>query len=136
MKNLIAFIIVLVSFISISFGQARIWSTTDDIITEFADKNLLIKDKDKTGNEFIQVYFSDYAQVLYYLNEDDICYQCLIIPDDEDDLHAIIEKYNKKYIIISDTQWKFYSGIEVAYVKLLETDNGIAYFFWYLPENI
>ena len=110
------------------------WSSADDIMTEFKDQNPL-RETDDDGTEYILIDFTNYATFYYYLNEDDICYRCFIMPDDSGDLHAFVEKYDKKYVIVSDTQWKFYSGIDVSYIRLRETKTGQVYFEWYLPEH-
>ena len=134
MKKIISIIVLLSTIILTANSQARMWSTADEIMTEFKEQNPL-KETDEDGSKYIQIDFTGFAMFYYYLNDDNKCYECFIMPDDEGDLHGIIERYNNKYVVVSDTQWKFYSGISVCYIKLRETKTGLAYFDWYLPKD-
>lgn len=134
MKKLITIIVLLSTIVLTAKAQVRMWATADEIMTEFKDQNPS-KGTEDDGTEYISINFPDYAMFYYYLNEDDVCYRCFVMPEDVGDLHAIVERYDNRYVIVSDTQWKFYSGINVSYIKLRETKTGVTYFEWYDPKD-
>lgn len=125
MKKLILIAIVLLSFKAQS--QSRLGFSYSEILTEF-----------KVNFEYTTGYAEDLgkylrfdmltADVTYYFHEDNTCYTVLLIPNSEEDMHSYVEKYNSKYTIIDDANWKVYSNGSVVNIELLYAESS-GYFF-------
>jgi len=104
------------------FSQARIGYSEKQIKDEFYDCKFEIKYSDYgqkyiTTNDFYRCF------VFYYFDENNICSSCLIVPKTSGDLNFYVEEYNKECVIISNTQWKFYTNSGIIDINLIFGDN-------------
>jgi hypothetical protein len=79
---------------------------------------------------FAMGYKDPEAFVMYFFDEDNACVITSITPKTQGDLQAFVESYNKRYVIVSDTEWKFYSEGVVFNCQLAQTKTGIYFFMW------
>ena len=106
----------------------RIGATENQILTEFNNKKFE-KGYDEEGNKWISCH-NGLGKMIYYLNiENDVCLFCVLVPDNQEILNNIVQRYNEEYVIISDTEWKKYTSRGVMNILLMFKDNG--YFFSY-----
>ena len=112
------------------FSQARVGSSASDIKEEYAESRYNLKDGyDKDNDYYIKITTVD-ATVYYYFNADKICTITEIIPDNQGSLNSFVEIYNKRYVIISSTQWKMYSKNGIANIELIYPKSGGYFFLW------
>jgi len=124
-------LLLIFSFIAlISFSQSRIGSTANDIKEEFSDNVYNLKSGyDKDGDYYIKID-EKRATVLYYFNENKLCYMTIISPDNQGALNWYVERYNKLYVITSSTTWKMYSEYGVSNIELFYPKGGGYMFIW------
>ena len=113
---------------TLSFGQARIGSTEYEIKSDFPDKTF---ERGYTDKDVKWISFKGLLGLtIYYCDENGKCNLCALFPNDQKTLNILAEKYNKEYVIISDTKWKMYSAGGVMYIDLKLEDDGY-YFIYY-----
>jgi hypothetical protein len=125
MKKLILTAIILLSFKAQS--QSRLGFSYSEILTEFKAKYEYTTGYSEDLGKYLRFDMLT-ADVTYYFHEDNTCYTVILIPDSEEDMHSYVEKYNSKYTIIDDANWKAYSNGSVVNIELLYAENG-GYFF-------
>lgn len=110
-------------------AQARLGYTESEIKAAFP------KEEFKSGfTEDYQpyIYFENQNIIcFYYFNDEKTSFFCKIFPLYKSTLNYLVEKYNKEFVIISDTHWKYYTENGIIYVDLV-FENGIAYFKFYI----
>lgn len=113
-----------------SHAQCRLGSTAAEIVAEFWQENFT------TGQITTPWYQEDGSVVrnyitfkneditcAYYLDQDNICKACMVIPQTQGMLNSMVERYNKQYVIISDEEWKAYSQNGYFQIQLKFGDN-------------
>lgn len=124
-KYLLTLLLFLISFIS--FSQSRIGFSEREIRNEFSSETFKVAFTDK-GVKYI--YFTgDYLTAMYFLNSDNVCTHCIAIPNSVGTLNGLVQLYNKEYVIINDTNWKYYTGAVIIYITLTEV-NGVPTFVY------
>lgn len=102
-------------------AQARLGSTESEIRKDFSGTSFKIA---RTDNGTKYIYYENNEMVVaYYLNDDNECFRTSIIPT-QGTLNYLVEKYNKSYVIISDTKWKMYTDNGIVNIDLT-FDNGV-----------
>lgn len=93
-------------FVISANAQARIGWTEQEIKNEFSDNTFT---SGFANNEvyYIQTRFI-HSDIIYYFNDDNLCYGVVIFPITELDINYYVQNYNSKYVIISDKEWKQY----------------------------
>jgi hypothetical protein len=118
-KYLLGLLLVLSSFFG--FSQSRIGFSEREIRNEFSAETFKVNFTDK-GIKYI--YFtSDYMTAMYFLNSENICTHCIAIPNNVGTLNALVQRYNKEFVIINDVSWKYYTGSNIIYITLNEINN-------------
>jgi len=102
-------------------AQARLGSTESEIRKDFSGTSFKI-DRTDDGTKYIY-YENNEMVVFYYLNDDNECFVTRIIPR-QGTLNYLVEKYNKSYVIISDTKWKMYTDNGIVNIDLT-FNNGV-----------
>ncbi|MBX7242594.1 MAG: hypothetical protein K1X92_12705, partial [Bacteroidia bacterium] len=127
MKHIIL-ILVLIFCINYTRGQARIGDTEWEIRDEFSEKTFK-SGTDSDGDKWISMETS-ISTVRYYFNalHEWQCYLTMIIPDNQAALNYLVEKYNKEYVIISETSWKMYGNNGIMKINLIFAEEGGYYF--------
>ena len=124
----IFFIITL--FISIyGNAQAHLGSTLEELKEMHPDKTFTI-DYANSGKKFASADMT-YGTFSYYFNkETGLTDFCIQIPNNITALNALVEIYNKKYVIVSETSWKAYlDGGAILYINLIYSEeNKLSYF--------
>ncbi len=126
----IFFIIIL--FISI-FGnaQAHLGSTLEELKEIYPDKTFTI-DYANSGKKYASADMT-YGTFFYYFNKEtsltDFCAQ---FPNNITALNALVEIYNKKYVILSETSWKAYvEGGGIININLVYSNESKLSYFTY-----
>ncbi|KAB2908124.1 MAG: hypothetical protein LC102_06490 [Ignavibacteriales bacterium] len=109
-----------------SYAQARIGSTSYDIISEFRSEGITWQTAND-GEKYLACNLTR-AFVCYFFDDDDRCSLTLVFPKRQGDLNFYCQKYNDEAVIISDTKWKLYLKEGILNIELIYTDEG-SYFF-------
>lgn len=105
MKKLLLLLTVLLPMFCIA--QAHLGSTENEIRNKYPNKTFEVGYSDD-GEKYIKT-FMVYGNFIYYFNkENGLSNFCMQIIDEMPYLNGQVEAYNKKYVIISDTEWKAY----------------------------
>ena len=134
MKKLI--ILLLVFLPLLSYSQEHLGHTEKEIREMHSDKTFDIGYTDD-GEKYIGA-FMNYGTFYYYFNkETELSYFCMQAVDKIHYLNAQVEAYNKKYIIVSDTEWKAYlEGGVLLKVELEYHEKIKLYVFNYNAINL
>ncbi len=125
MTRLILKILLFISWLLFAknlLAQARIGYTEKQIKSEFSNYNFKTA---YTNDNTKYIYWEDADLIsAYYLNDKNISYACIIVPKKQGVLNYLIESYNKKYVIISETQWKMYNNNGIVNIELVFKDGS------------
>jgi len=126
MKN---FIFISACLLSLMVNaQARIGSNAQAIIDEFQGEDIEFLYGEK-GNAYILLKIDDFIEVYYYLREDSICTSTLIVTNSKEATDKIIENYNEKGYLKTDTGWLMRGNdiiVKINYALV----NGQGLFYW------
>ena len=129
MKKLIVLVMLLFSFFS-SISQVRLQYTAEEIKSEFKGIFEVNEDYLDDGTYYITVWTAKSAVIHLFMNKSDQANRCVVIPYTKADLNYYVEQYNRKYVIVSDTQWKMYTENGLCNIWLdFEGEMG-AKFIW------
>ncbi|SFV34311.1 hypothetical protein [Thermoflavifilum thermophilum] len=118
------------------FGQARIGYTATQIKNEFWESEYnLHSGYDEDGNYYISIT-TERADVFYLFNSDKVCYSTGIFPHTQGDLNFYVELFNKMYVIVSPTKWKWYSNKGIVNINLIYPEDGGNCFFLFSIESL
>jgi hypothetical protein len=107
-------------------AQARLGYTEAQIRHEFPFKYFR-SGITTLGQHYI--YFEDAKfTIAYYFNDDNVSSSCMLIPATRGYLNALVEQYNREFVIISETTWKMYSETGIIYVELVFEEKGKVHF--------
>lgn len=124
MKQIITLLTCLLTFGV--FGQARIGFTLSDIKKDFAKYPQSLTTTDD-GDYRLKVETPEMV-LLYYFKE--YSYATAVIPLSDAMLNAMVELYNKNYVIVSSTEWKSYTAEGVMKGELIFAEGGGYYILW------
>lgn len=129
MKKLIFLLIVMLPLIG--KAQAHLGSTEKDIRDLYSDKTFEVGYTDD-GEKYISA-FMYYGTFIYYFDkETGLSNFCMQVINEIPYLNGQVEAYNKKYVIVSDTEWKAYlEGGGILKIKLDYNEEYKVYFFYY-----
>ena len=109
-----------------TFAQARLGYSEQGIRDEFPDNDFTVS-YDENNNKLLDTEFSH--AVVRYILSNDVCYKTLILPKSDEDLNALIRRYNSNYVSISSTEWKQYTRNGIVNIKLVYVDNTPVFIF-------
>lgn len=69
------------------------------------------------------VDFDDNTQVVYFFDVNLYCDVIALRPGTPGALQGLIEKFNKEYVIINSTSWKFYRTDDILQLNLISVEN-------------
>lgn len=124
----------LVLAVNVCFGQAMLGFTPSKVREKNPDKDWKYG-KWGANNDLMSMSFtsSDETFVVSYLfGDNNLSVYTSVIPLTQGSLQAIIENYNKRYVIIDERHWKFYSPDGIFNCSLEQTDKKAFYFLWSL----
>jgi hypothetical protein len=131
MKNLLLFFFIITFTVKV-YGQIRIGSTEQEIREEFGNKILSTHYEDN-GSKIIH-YKSEFTHTSFCIGTNGICHTVLMVPDNDGNLHGMIEYNNKNYVVVDDKRWKWYSSIGIIHIKLNLTESNLWIFVYSLKE--
>jgi len=126
MKNLILISACLLSLMG--NAQARIGSNAQAIIDEFQGEDIEFLYGEK-GNAYILFKIDEFIEVYYYLREDSTCTSTLIVTNSQGATDKIINNYNEKGYLKTDTGWLMRGNdiiVKINYALV----NGQGLFYW------
>lgn len=126
MKNFIFISACLLSLMG--NAQARIGSNAQAIIDEFQGEDIEFL-YGENGNAYILLKIDDFIEVYYYLREDSICTSTLIVTNSKEATDKIINNYNEKGYLKTDTGWLMRGNdiiVKINYALV----NGQGLFYW------
>lgn len=129
MKKLIFLIIVILPLIG--KAQAHLGSTEKEIRDLHSEKTFEVGYTDD-GEKYISA-FMYYGTFFYYFDkESGLSNFCMQIINEIPYLNGQVEAYNKKYVIVSDTEWKAYlEGGGILKINLEYNEEHKFYVFYY-----
>jgi hypothetical protein len=128
MKKLILFLFILIS--TGASSQALIGYSPSEVRAKFPDKEWEYGKWGERKNLMLMTFQTDDIIVGYFFNEDQKSVICSITPLSQGTLQAMVEMYNKKYVIKDSFHWDFYNSGTVFKCSLNVTDEGVYYFLW------
>lgn len=130
MKKLLLLCSLLLS--TISFSQARLGYTYNEIRTEYGTKYQYeyITGYDEKLGKYLQISLP-VGTAFYYFNSDNKCYITSVVPATKGDLHFYIQKFNDEYVIVDGNNWLMYTNGEKIGIELDYTENGYFFLFYY-----
>jgi hypothetical protein len=116
-------------------AQSRLGYELDSIKREYVNGGYQpVFGMTESGSLFLKVEFKDGA-VIYHFNDYNICIMTVIQPWDERGINLLKEKYNKRFVIVSDNKWKDYSSNSKNDIELIYPSSDIyPYFTWTFAE--
>lgn len=130
MKKLLLTMACVLLFAGASLAQALVGFT----MSEVRDKNPGVTwgyGRWGESKQFQTMSFEDdYIGVAYYFNEEYRCVGTVIVPKNQGVLQGMIERYNNRYVVVDDNNWKFYTQGGVLRCVLGTTEKGAYYFYW------
>jgi hypothetical protein len=109
-------------------AQARLGDTEWEIREEFSEKTFT-SGYSKDGDKWLMMETSLSTVGYYFGKESDWkCYMTIVIPDNQTALNTLVEKYNREYVIISETEWKMYGNNGIMKISLIFAEEGGYYF--------
>lgn len=132
MSKIANFIILIILFShSSAAAQARLGVTFDQLKSEFPELTFEYR-YSKYGEGFATTH-ATLGLVTYYFDKvTELSNFCFIIPEDPIALSVMIEGYNKKYVILSETDWIAYLPNGKIIKITLRYDEGLnTYLFYY-----
>lgn len=129
MKKLIFLLIVMLPLIG--KAQAHLGYTEKDIRDLHSDKTFEVGYTDD-GEKYISA-FMYYGTFFYYFDkETGLSNFCMQVINEIPYLNGQVEAYNKKYVIVSDAEWKAYlEGGRILKIKLDYNEEVKVYVFYY-----
>ena len=129
MKKLLYFLIVFLPIMN--FAQAHLGTSEKEIRNLHSDKKFEIG-YNNSGEKYIST-FMYYGTFIYYFDkETGLSNYCVQIVNEMTYLNGQVEAYNKKYVIVSDTEWKAYlEGGSILKIKLSYNEEYKFYVFNY-----
>ena len=123
------FILITACLLSLMVNaQARIGSKAQTILVEFQGEDIEFLYGEK-GNAYILYKIDEFIEVYYYLREDSICTSTLIVTNSQQTTDKIINNYNEKGYLKTDTGWLMRGDdiiVEINYALV----NGQGLFYW------
>lgn len=123
----ILFIIVFSLFAFLTNAQSRLGYTESQIKSDFSNQTFKTN-YTEAGTRYI--YFDDgNILAMYFFDENGICNLCSAYPLRTGVLNYMVEKFNKEYVIIDDTKWKYYTGNVIIYIQLVDVSGKMTFIF-------
>ena len=131
MKKICFLIIILVPLVVKS--QALLGFSIEDIKANFSENSFekIISDN---GRLMYRTEF-EHGDFIYVFDKETLLSNtCMLFPNNLANLNALVELYNKEYVVVSDSSWKAYldNGTIMKVELIFDTKNKI-YFFVYKP---
>lgn len=132
MKKLILLLLALLPYVSnaqslFGYSPAEIkakWPTEQFTYDKWGENKDLI----------MMSFIKDNMGIAYFFNKDNESVVTSVSPLTQGQLQTLVELYNKRYVIINTTTWRFYDSGSVYLCKLTQTDNGKYHFIWKIEE--
>jgi len=73
----------------------------------------------------------------FYFNRSGFCESCALVPKDIITVNNLVEKYNKEYVAVSNTEWKFYGNQGIIKINLIwsNTQDEVPAFWFSSLKN-
>jgi len=136
MKKLIkCIIVILICFAShIGYSQPLFGYTPEDIKNKYPNVTWEYNAWG-TNNELVSIFYTEKdVSVHYFFDKNKESIFTAIYVFNQNTLQALIEIYNKKYVIVDNYNWKFYNQGSLFECNLSQNKSNDYYFFWSVKE--
>lgn len=113
------------------YGQAMIGYNMSEVKENYPDKKWSYGMWDEEQKLQTMSFEDESVIVIYFFNDAFLCFTTTITPKTQGALQGWIENYNKKYVVVDDTNWKFYNPNGILKCTLEKTEKNLYYFRWY-----
>jgi hypothetical protein len=128
MKKLIL-LAMFIACLSQTNAQSRIGLTFAEIKSDFPYYSFTVSTL-SDGSLCYSTYFSCGRFVYFFKEYGGVCVSCAYYIDTYACVNSLVEKYNSKYVIVSDVEWKAY--VEGGNISIKLTDyDGLQTFLYY-----
>ncbi len=130
MKKLTLLILMLIPMKGMS--QAVIGYTPSELRDKFNNVSWEYGKWGPEGNKnlLVMTWRNNDIIVNYFFNSDNINHMCSITPINQGTLQGMVERYNKRYVIVDTHTWRFYNDGTVFLCELRTLDDGSFFFLW------
>lgn len=106
MKKIIALFFLFVGINQTSYSQVGLTQTLKEIKSEYPNGYF---DDDYNGST-IYTFFDEeiYSLRIYSFDKNLMCIQSIVVPQEEKMIQIWIESMNEEWVVVSDTEWKYY----------------------------
>ena len=108
--------------------------TPSEVRSEFPNASWTYDKWGDNKDMLMMSYSTQTFEVSYLFNQNNKSVFTSISPTKQGTLQYLIETYNNRYVIISNTKWKLYKGGSIFVCELLQKNDGSYFFFWTLEE--
>lgn len=117
MRFLIVLFILFQSFLV--YSQFYVGDSREDVKSVLQKNNVKFTESELTDSTSrISVLYKYDYQMIWVLNSNDIVTRQTLIPEKENGLNEFVKWFNKKFVIISDTEWRNYSNGRIYKIQL------------------
>jgi hypothetical protein len=107
-------------------AQARLGSTISEIREEFSSIKF---EEGLTNGCIVWLKFNfENKEISYYFGSNGSCVLTTITPQSQGTYNAMVEKFNRQYVILSESKWRMYSDSEIVDISLVFPNEGKSYF--------
>ena len=134
LKLFLSIIVITLSTFAVNLkAQSRIGYSESDIRhKEFPEKEF-ISGTFNNGEKWIS-WNAETVICTYVFDSTNICSWCAIQPKNQGALNYYVEQYNKNYVIIYDTHWKWYSDKGIIKITLSFPKDAEGYSTFYFDQ--
>lgn len=101
-----------------SFSQAHFGVTIEQLIKYHPDK-IWVEGNTDSGVLFYR-FEDETGERNYYVDDEKLVYMCDLVPKDQQQLNTLVNGFNKRYVIKSDTSWyKYLENGSIISIKLI-----------------
>jgi hypothetical protein len=111
----------------VGYSQSRMGFSESEIRKEFSESKFEVGYTD-SRIKYISTLF-DRLYVVYFFNNNNICYMTSATPTDGGMVNFLVENYNKKYVIVDDRNWKSYTENGILYISLVEVQGNLTFVY-------
>lgn len=132
MKKLLTLLLVIMPWVSNS--QSLFGYTPTEVKAKWPEMEFKYNKWGEEKNLMMMSFVKDNLSVSYFFDDHNKSIVTTIIPLTQGYLQAVIEHYNKRYVIVDSYTWRFYDDGSIYLCELKQTDEGKYYFMWTIDK--
>lgn len=132
MKKLLTLLLVITPWLS--NAQALFGYSPTEIRTKWSEMEFRYDKWGEEKNLMMMSFTKEKLNVTYFFDEDNKSIITTLVPLTQGHLQAVIEHYNKRYVIVDSYTWRFYDDGSIYLCELKQTNDGRYYFMWSIDK--